>query len=240
MKIKSPDFKQTVMRVFGTERNVFSVDVESIDVFCKQHYVVIACVEMKDKLNFGLAITHPKDKVDKPFGLRLAAERAIRKPYFSMKIKKINWVDSTSIIKSTLGIERKRINSLINGFLTESISYGTEIDADDASVSKLSEAYNDTFTPDEWSDLLNAITMGCNYRNESHHATQSKPNSTDNMSASDLKKDTPKGKEVPKTKKRILNGKEIPTEKESNVDTIYIVTDNDIIDFFLKLGYFPL
>lgn len=243
MNIKSPDFKKTALTVFGTERSVFSVDVESTDIFGKQHYVVIACIVMKDKLNFGLAITHPKDKVDKSFGLRLAAERAIRKPYFSIKIKKIDWVDSTSIIKSTLGIERKRINSLFNNSLKESVSYGAEV-ANDASVSELSKEYNDTFTPDEWNDLLNAITMGCDYRNV-NQTKKRKP-------ISELKNIPNEAKDDLKTN-RSLNedylSKKIDSPKEDDKNVIvdengnvigrFYLLDGDDVDFFVDLGYFP-
>lgn len=240
MNIKSPDFKRTAMTVFGTERNVFSVDVESTDIFGKQHYVVIACIVMKDKLNFGLAITHPKDKVDKSFGLRLAAERAIRKPYFSMKIKKIDWVDATSIIKSTLGIERKRINSLFNNSLKESVSYGAEV-ANDASVSELSKEYNDTFTPDEWDDLLKAITMGCDYRN----VKQTKQKNTDKTAKvcskrkpiSELK-NIPNKTGLPKDEKSGIYRKEIVDEDGNLVGRVYLL-DGDDVDFFVDLGYFP-
>lgn len=240
MNIKSPDFKRTAMTVFGTERNVFSVDVESTDIFGKQHYVVIACIVMKDKLNFGLAITHPKDKVDKSFGLRLAAERAIRKPYFSMKIKKIDWVDATSIIKSTLGIERKRINSLFNNFLKVSISDGTEV-VNDASVSELSKEYNDTFTPDEWNDLLNAITMGCDYRN----VKQTKQKFTNRAAKvcpkrkliSELK-NIPNKTGLPKNEESDIYRKEIVDEDGNLVGRIYLL-DGDDVDFFVDLGYFP-
>lgn len=240
MNIKSPDFKRTAMTVFGTERNVFSVDVESTDIFGKQHYVVIACIVMKDKLNFGLAITHPKDKVDKSFGLRLAAERAIRKPYFSMKIKKIDWVDATSIIKSTLGIERKRINSLFNNSLKESVSYGAEV-ANDASVSELSKEYNDTFTPDEWDDLLKAITMGCDYRN----VKQTKQKNTDKTEKVCLKrkpiselKNIPNKTGLPKDEESDIYRKEIVDEDGNLVGRIYLL-DGDDVDFFVDLGYFP-
>ena len=245
MNIKSPDFKRTAMTVFGTERNVFSVDVESTDIFGKQHYVVIACIVMKDKLNFGLAITHPKDKVDKSFGLRLAAERAIRKPYFSMKIKKIDWVDSSSIIKSTLGIERKRINSLFNNSLKDSISYGVEV-TNDASVSELSETYNDTFTPDEWDDLLKAITMGCDYRNV-NQTKKRKP-------ISELKNIPNKAKKehiwdedyiskyiaFPKDEKSGIYRKEKEiVDENGNVIGRFYLLDGDDVDFFVDLGYFP-
>jgi hypothetical protein len=240
MNIKSPDFKRTAMTVFGTERNVFSVDVESTDIFGKQHYVVIACIVMKDKLNFGLAITHPKDKVDKSFGLRLAAERAIRKPYFSIKIKKIDWVDSSSIIKSTLGIERKRINSLFNNSLKESISDGTEV-VNDASVSELSKEYNDTFTPDEWNDLLNAITMGCDYRN----VKQTKQKDTDktakvftNRAPISELKNIPNKTGLPKDEESDIYRKEIVDEDGNLVGRIYLL-DGDDVDFFVDLGYFP-
>lgn len=240
MNIKSPDFKRTAMTVFGTERNVFSVDVESTDIFGKQHYVAIACIVMKDKLNFGLAITHPKDKVDKSFGLRLAAERAIRKPYFSMKIKKIDWVDATSIIKSTLGIERKRINSLFNNSLKESVSYDAEV-ANDVSVSELSKEYNDTFTPDEWNDLLNAITMGCDYRN----VKQTKQKFTNRAAKvcpkrkliSELK-NIPNKTGLPKNEESDIYRKEIVDEDGNLVGRIYLL-DGDDVDFFVDLGYFP-
>lgn len=239
MNIKSPDFKRTAMTVFGTERSAFSVDVDSFDIFGIRHYVVIACIVMKDKLNFGLAITHPKDKVDKSFGLRLAAERAIRKPYFSMKIKKINWVDSTSIIKSTLGIERKRINNLINDFLKDSISYDVEV-VNDAAVTGLCQEYKATFTPDEWNDLLNAITMGCDYRN----VKQTERKKID-MSAKDSKR-----KPISELK-NIPNEKGLPKDEKSDNDKIAIVDENgdvigqvflldgDDVDFFVNLGYFP-
>lgn len=245
MNIKSPDFKRTAMTVFGTERNVFSVDVESTDIFGKQHYVVIACIVMKDKLNFGLAITHPKDKVDKSFGLRLAAERAIRKPYFSIKIKKIDWVDSSSIIKSTLGIERKRINSLFNNSLKESISYGAEV-ANDASVSELSKEYNDTFTPDEWDDLLKAITMGCDYRNV-NQTKKRKPISELKNSSNKVKKEHIWDEDYiskyiahPKEDKSGIyrKEKEIVDEDGNLVGRVYLL-DGDDVDFFVDLGYFP-
>ena len=239
MNIKSPDFKRTAMTVFGTERNVFSVDVESTDIFGKQHYVVIACIVMKDKLNFGLAITHPKDKVDKSFGLRLAAERAIRKPYFSIKIKKIDWVDSSSIIKSTLGIERKRINSLFNNSLKESVSYGVEV-ANDASVSELSKEYNDTFTPDEWDDLLKAITMGCDYRNVK--STKQKDNDKTAKVCSKRKpiselKNIPNKTGLPKDEQSDIYIK-IVDENGNLVDKVYLL-DSEVADFFVNLGYFP-
>lgn len=240
MNIKSPDFKRTAMTVFGTERSVFSVDVESIDIFGNRHYVVIACIVMKDKLNFGLAITHPKDKVDKSFGLRLAAERAIRKPYFSMKIKKIDWVDVTSIIKSTLGIERKRINSLLNNSLKESISDGAEV-ANDASVSELSKEYNDTFTPDEWDDLLKAITMGCDYRN----VKQTKQKNTD-KSVKDSKrkpiselKNIPNEIGLPKDKKFYNDKNAIVDENGDVIGKVFLLDGDDVVDFFVNLGYFP-
>lgn len=243
MNIKSPDFKRTAMTVFGTERNVFSVDVESTDIFGKQHYVVIACIVMKDKLNFGLAITHPKDKVDKSFGLRLAAERAIRKPYFSIKIKKIDWVDSSSIIKSTLGIERKRINSLFNNSLKESVSYGAEV-ANDASVSELSETYNDTFTPDEWDDLLKAITMGCDYRNVKQ-TKKKKPISDLKNIPNKVKKEHIWDEDYiskyiahPKEEKSDIYRKEIVDEDGNLVGRVYLL-DGDDVDFFVDLGYFP-
>lgn len=247
MNIKSPDFKRTAMTVFGTERNVFSVDVESTDIFGKQHYVVIACIVMKDKLNFGLAITHPKDKVDKSFGLRLAAERAIRKPYFSMRIKKIDWVDATSIIKSTLGIERKRINGLFNNSLKESVSYGAEV-ANDASVSELSKEYNDTFTPDEWNDLLKAITMGCDYRNDNQTKKRrpiAKLQNIPNEAKDYLKKERILDKDyiskkivIPKDEESDIYRKEIVDEDGNLVGRIYLL-DGDDVDFFVDLGYFP-
>lgn len=257
MNIKSPDFKKTALTVFGTERSVFSVDVESIDIFGNQHYVVIACIVMKNKLNFGLAITHPKDKVDKSFGLRLAAERAIRKPYFSLKINKINWIDSTSIIKSTLGIERKRINNLINNSFNDSISHGAEV-ANDASVSELSKEYNATFTPDEWNDLLNAITMGCDYRNVKDKKAKQKntdkktkvyhkrkpiselkniPNEVEDY----LKKERIlKEKKLPKDEESGIYGKEIVDEDGNLVGRVYLLGDGgNFTDFFVDLGRFP-
>lgn len=239
MNIKSPDFKRTAMTVFGTERNVFSVDVESTDIFGKQHYVVIACIVMKDKLNFGLAITHPKDKVDKSFGLRLAAERAIRKPYFSMKIKKIDWVDATSIIKSTLGIERKRINSLFNNSLKESVSYDAEV-ANDVSVSELSKEYNDTFTPDEWDDLLKAITMGCDYRN----VKQTKQKNTDKTAKDSKRKPISELKNIPNEiglpkDKKFYNDKNAIVDENGDVIGRVFLLDGDDVDFFVNLGYFP-
>lgn len=239
MNIKSPDFKRTVMTVFGTERSVFSVDVDSFDIFGIRHYVVIACIVMKDKLNFGLAITHPKDKVDKSFGLRLAAERAIRKPYFSMKIKKINWVDSTSIIKSTLGIERKRINNLINDFLKDSISYDVEV-VNDAAVTGLCQEYKATFTPDEWNDLLNAITMGCDYRN----VKQTERKNTD-KSVKDSKrkpiselKNIPNKTSHPKNEKFNIDENAIVDENGDVIGRVFLL-DGDDVDFFVDLGYFP-
>lgn len=239
MNIKSPDFKRTAMTVFGTERNVFSVDVESTDIFGKQHYVVIACIVMKDKLNFGLAIIHPKDKVDKSFGLRLAAERAIRKPYFSMKIKKIDWVDATSIIKSTLGIERKRINSLFNNSLKESVSYDAEV-ANDVSVSELSKEYNDTFTPDEWDDLLKAITMGCDYRN----VKQTKQKNTDKTVKDSKRKPISELKNIPNEigllkDKKFYNDKNTIVDENGDVIGRVFLLDGDDVDFFVNLGYFP-
>lgn len=241
MNIKSPDFKKTAMTVFGTERSVFSVDVDSFDIFGIRHYVVIACIVMKDKLNFGLAITHPRDKVDKSFGLKLAAERAIRKPYFSMKIKKINWVDSTSIIKSTLGIERKRINNLINDFLKDSISYDVEV-ANDAAVTGLCQEYKATFTPDEWNDLLNAITMGCDYRN----VKQTKQKNTDKTAKvcskrkpiSELKT-IPNKTGLPKDEKFYKDKIVIVDENGEAIGRVFLLDCNDDVDFFVDLGYFP-